>query len=474
MSKEAANGRLFRGPARMAIELSRETSARYGFGVNALPPGPRSMLWTTYRVATEPIATMAALREEYGDPFYAPMANGGVVITADPELIQTVFANRDTELFSPFASEAMDAFVGRQSLLLIDGEAHKRERKLLSPPFHGERMRAYATVMAEATREAFAGLGDGEAFLAIDRGTDISLETIVRAVFGVEARAEIDKTGAALRATLDAAKPAFLFSKRTQVAPFGLGPWARYRELSDEVDRLLYAHIAAVREHSEGREDILALMLSARDEQGEGMSDEHIRDELRTLLIAGHETTAITLAWALYAIHRHPEVRERLQAELDALGPDATPEAIAQLPYLGAVVDETLRLHPIVEVAFRVLRKPWRFGEYELPAGVTIAPAIALVHRRPDLYPEPAAFRPERFLTSKPKPYEYLPFGGGNRRCIGAAFSLFESRIAIGTILRELELELLDTEELPPVRRSITLGPKGGVRMRVVRRRTLG
>lgn len=429
------------------------------------------MLLTTYRVATHPLEAMTQMRDRYGDPFLAPMANGPVVLTAEPELIKEIFANRDPELFGVFANEAMHAFLGESSLLLLAGEQHQRERKLLMPPFHGERMRAYAEVMADATREAFSSLRDGQEFRALDHGTRLSLEVIVRAVFGVDERAQIDAHERALRATLDAAKPAFMFSKATQVAPFGLGPWAKYRRLSGEVDRLLYEQIDHVRDRTQGRVDILSLMLDARFDDGEPMSDAHIRDELRTLLIAGHETTAITLAWALYDIHRNPAVRERLLAELDALGPDAEPEAIAKLPYLGAVIDETLRLHPVVEVVFRVLRKPWKFAGYELPAGMTISPAISLVHRRPDIYPEPERYQPERFLDAKPKPHEYLPFGGGNRRCIGAAFSQFESRIAIGTLLRECEFELLESGEPAVERRSVTLGPKSGVRMRMVRRR---
>jgi cytochrome P450 family 110 len=435
------------------------------------PPGPRSTLLTTYRVATKPLEAMTEMRERYGDPFHAPMANGGVVITAEPELIRELFANRDPELFAPFGAAAMTPFFGDSSLLLLGGEAHKRERKLLTPPFHGERMRAYAAVMVEATQRAFADVRDGQEFTALELGTRITLEAIIRAVFGVEEHALVEAHQRAVQATLDAAKPAFMFSKATQIAPFGLGPWARYQRVSTEFDRLLYEQIERTRGHTEGREDILSLMLDARYEDGSPMSDAHIRDELRTLLFAGHETTAISLAWALYAIHRNDEVRARLLAELDALGPTAEPGEIARLPYLSAVIDETLRLHPVVEVVFRVLRKPWTFAGYELAAGVTIAPAVTLVHRRPDLYPEPERFEPERFLARKPKPHEYLPFGGGHRRCIGAAFSHFESRVAIGTMLREFEFELLEPGEVEVIRRSVTLGPKSGVRMRLVRRR---
>jgi cytochrome P450 len=432
------------------------------------------MLLTTYRVATDPLASMASLRDRYGDPFLAPMANGPVVITAEPELIKELFSNRDPELFGVFATEALQAFVGDHSILLLTGEPHRHERKLVTPPFHGERMRAYAEVMADATRQAFAQLREGEEFRAIEHGTTLSLEVIVRAVFGVDQRALISAHEQALRAMLGAANPAFMFSKATHVAPFGLGPWAKFKRLSAEVDRLLLEQMQRVRGHTQGREDILSLLLDARDEDGQPLSDDHIRSELRTLLIAGHETTAITLAWTLYTIHRHPEVRTRLLAELDALGPDADPEAIAKLPYLSAVIDETLRLYPVVEVVFRTLRKPWQFGGYELPAGMTIAPAISLVHQRPDLYPEPQRFKPERFLDAKPKPHEYLPFGGGHRRCIGAAFSHFESRIAIGTLLREFEFELLEPGEPVVARRSVTLGPKSGIRMRLLRRRRVG
>jgi cytochrome P450 len=408
------------------------------------------------------------MRARYGDPFYSQTFNGRLVITAEPELIRELFGNRDPELFSVFASQALEPFFGAGSVLTSYGETHKQERKLLTPPFHGERMRAYGALMIEATRRAFAGLARGQSFVAIERTIDISLEVIVRAVFGVETPDLVERTQNALRATLDMAKPIFLFSKATQVAPFGRGPWASYQRASAAADRLLYEQINRTRPIAAGREDILSMMIEARYDDGSAMSDAHIRDELRTLLIAGHETTAITLAWALYAVHRNPEVKRKLLAELDALGPDPSPETLAKLPYVGAVIDETLRMYPVVEVVFRVLRKPWQFGGYELPAGIGVTAAIWLVHQREDLYPNPQAFEPERFLTHKPKPHEYMPFGGGNRRCIGAAFAHYEACIALATIMREFELELSERDEVPMVRRSLTLGPKTGIHMRML------
>ncbi len=449
----------------------------------ALPPGPRSRLWTTYKVATHPVTAMRDYRERYGDPYMLTAVNGPVVCTADPEHIRTLFTTTDPEQFDVFAAAPAEALLGRNSLLLISGARHRRERKLLAPPFHGERMRAYGRVMVEATRRAMSTLSPGENFVAIARTQKISIEAIVRAVFGVEDRGRIEAHERALVSTLEAVKPIFMFAKATQVAPFGLGPWATYRARSAEADRLLYAHIEERRRSlaaetgpdaapTSTQGDILTLMLEARYEDGAGMSDQAVRDELRTLLIAGHETTAISLAWALDGIHRNPEVKTKLLAELDAHpvepGSDPDPASLAKLPYLSAVVDETLRLYPVVETVIRKLRKPMRFAGYDLPVGMGIAALISVVHHRADLYPEPARFDPERFLGRKPSPFAYLPFGGGARRCIGAAFSLYETKLAIATIMREYELELREPKPVEVVRRSVTLGPKTGIRMRLL------
>jgi len=436
--------------------------------MSMLPPGSNATLRNTYGFAVRPYETMRDMRARYGDPFFATALNGKMVLTAEPELIRELFANRDGDLFGVFATDATVPLLGTHSLLTMFGEPHQRERKLLMPAFHGERMRAYGTLMVEAARRAFARIEPGGRFVAIERTVDISLEAIVRAVIGVEDPERIERWQRAIGATLDAAKPMFLFSKATQRAPFGLGPWGAYLRASSESDRLLYQQIERTRGHTAGRQDILSLMIDARYEDGGAMTDDHIRDEIRTLLIAGHETTAITLAWALYAVHRHASVKTKLLEEVDAVGRDPAPDELAKLPYLNAVIDETLRFFPVIDSVFRMLRKPWAFAGYELPAGMAIGAAILLVHRRADIYPEPDAFKPERFLQGKPKPHEYLPFGGGNRRCIGAAFSHYESCLALATVLREFELELLEDGEVGVQRRNVTLGPRGGVHMRML------
>lgn len=435
-------------------------------GVSALPPGPRSRLLTTFEVARKPYLAMAKARQRYGDPFSMTTINGRVVVTAEPELIREIFTTKDTDRFEPFASEAMTPFFGRQSLLLLQGDPHRRERKLLTPPFHGERMRAYGETIATVARRIADAQPRGQTFTALEYAQRVSLEVIVRAVFGVEDRVEVEAFVDALRNTLNAALPMFMFSAGTHRAPFGLGPWARYQRESARVDELLYRQIAAVRPVAEGREDILSLLLRARYEDGEPMRDAHVRDELRTLLIAGHETTATTLAWALELLHRHSDALARLLAELDGCADDV--EALAKLPYLGAVVDETLRLRPVVEVVFRKLRAPWQLGGYALPAGIALAPAIMLVHMRDDIYAQPHEFRPERMLERKPSPFEFLPFGGGHRRCIGAAFAHYEAKIVLATLLRAWTLELREQKPVEVVRQSLALGPGGGVRMAVV------
>lgn len=433
--------------------------------MSSLPPGPRSSLISSLDLGLRPMRAIARAHARHGDPFTLPTLNGCLVMTADPERIREVLSQKDTELFEPFANDTLSPFFGSHSLLLLKGEPHRRERKLLTPPFHGERMRAYGATMAEVAREAFASIAPGQAFRALDLGLRISLEVIVRAVFGVE-RAHVGEHVRALTDMLDAASPMFLIGKAFQQAPLGLGPWARYQRSSALVDRLLFEQIERVRPRAGERDDILSLMVAARYEDGSGMTPQHIRDELRTLLIAGHETTAITLAWAFELLHRHPQVRERLVAELDAAGDD--PAELARLPYLVAVVDETLRLRPVVEMVARKLRRPWTFAGHELPAGTTIAPAISLVHMREDLYPDPARFRPERMIERKPGPFEYLPFGGGNRRCLGASMSHHESCVVLGTALRGWTFALREPSPVAFARRTFTVGPRTGVRMAMI------
>ncbi|HSP77262.1 MAG TPA: cytochrome P450, partial [Myxococcaceae bacterium] len=232
-----------------------------------------------------------------------------------------------------------------------------------------------------------------------------------------------------------------------------------------ELDALLTEQLALRRGHEAGHTDILGLLLAARDEEGQPMTDVELKDELRTLLIAGHETTAIGMAWALYWTHHLPEVRRELLEELAPLGPVPAPEALTRLPYLSAVCDEALRIHPAVPLVSRRTLAPFTLRGHELPPGTGLMASVSLVHSNPELYPEPERFRPERFLERRFSPFEYLPFGGGARRCIGATFALHELRIVLGSLLAAHRFALAEDGPVRPVQRSITLGPAGGVRL---------
>jgi cytochrome P450 family 135 len=338
--------------------------------------------------------------------------------------------------------------MGSRSLLLLEGREHLARRRLMLPPFHGERMRAYEAIVREAVVREVESWPEGEAFALHPRMQAITLEVILRAVFGV--------TDAARRVRLAAAVSGLLARTSSPGLQFGVllsrrfggpDPLAGLQKLRHEIDAMLGAEIAERR--SDPREDILSLLLSARFEDGEPMDDAEIRDQLMTLLLAGHETTATGLAWTFDLLLRHPHVLERLGTADD--------EA-----YLRAVVAESLRLRPVVPLAGRRLSEELRVDGHVLPPGTDVTPAIWLAHTRPDRYPEPYAFRPERFLADAPATYAWIPFGGGVRRCLGAAFAEMEMRVAIGEIVTRRALRPASTDAERVARRNVTFSPRGG------------
>jgi cytochrome P450 len=242
-------------------------------------------------------------------------------------------------------------------------------------------------------------------------------------------------------------------------------PWVRFQRISQSVERLVQAELAERRARDEAGDDILSLLLAARYEGGGAPDDREVFEQLMTLLVAGHENTAIALAWACHLVATHPDVEARLVDELRGLGPDADPDAIARLPYLEAVCLETLRLEPLAPTIARLLKRPFRLRGHEVPAGVAVAASVIAVHRRPELYPEPERFRPERFLGASFAPHEFLPFGGGARRCLGAAFALFEMKLVLATILERHVLRSAERGEVTVRARNTVVGPRGGVRV---------
>jgi cytochrome P450 family 135 len=399
----------------------------------SLPPGPRaSPVIQTLAWTLAPTWFMSRCMARIGEMFTVTFAPSGIkfVLIADPAAVKEVFTAPPEVAPSAAGNSPIRPVVGASSVLVTVGPEHLRQRKLLLPPFHGERMREYEEVIVAATREDMATWPRGRAMRVQPRSRAITLEVILTAVFGVgEARREpLRRAISELMAPINlVAVLRIALSRPTNERPDG----AIGRAL-DRLDAVLYEEIAARRGAGDlaERRDILSLLLQARDEEGLQMTDEELRDELVTLLLAGHETTATSVAWAVERLVRHPQKLRRLIEEIDAGQGEE---------YLTAVANETLRVRPVVPIVVRMLQETLRVGGYELPAGTRVVPSIYLTNRNRRVYDRPEEFLPERFLESAPETFSWIPFGGGIRRCIGASFAQLEMKLILRTVLSELE-----------------------------------
>lgn len=436
-----------------------------------LPPGPSGKNpLNLLRMMLDPHDTYARLTRAYGDPFTVSTVIGPMVVTSDPEGVRDFFT-ADPEGFEYCAPEMEGPLLGDSSLVFAPGHRHVIERKLMSPAFHTDQVRRYAGAALQATMREVTPWKVGETFDIHRSAQTISLEVLVRALFGFDDIARIQAFREAVLGLVEALTPVLILFTGLRRRFGGFGPYARFLRASERLDALVYEEIAARRGDGSPREDILTRLVDARSEGGEKMSDKKLRDEIRVLLFAGHETTAVAIAWAMYQIHRAPAVRERLIAELDQAGDAAELDALSSLPYLDAVCQETLRVSTIVPEIARKLTKPLRLKGFELPAGVSVLAAASLLHEREDLYPDAQDFRPERFLDRKPSPYEFIPFGGGAHRCLGASLAVLEMKVALAALLRRFDLRLASERPIRSERRGLTMGPKGGVPMVLVDRR---
>jgi cytochrome P450 family 110 len=439
-----------------------------------LPDGPKTHPWLqTLQWLTNPLEYMEACAKRYGDIFtlcLGPVFRPQVFIS-NPQAIQQIFTTDPKYLDSGEPAGIRSPLLGRQSMLALEGKPHQRQRKLLTPPFHGERMQVYTQLISDITKQVTSQWKVGEPFAVRPSMQAISFQVILKAVFGLQEGERYENLTKRLSATLNPKYPllnAFVFLFPLLQRDFGSwSPGAKMMQRIQHIDELIYAEIRERKEQPDSsRNDILSLMMLARDENGEPMTDVELRDELITLLVAGHETTATSLAWAFYWIHKLPQVREKLLQELDSLGENPEPNAILRSPYLNAVCSETLRLYPVAVLALnRVVKSPLEIMGYQLEPGTLVVPSIYLTHHREDLYPDSKQFKPERFLEHQFTPYEYLPFGGGNRRCIGLAFALMEMKLVLATVLSMWQMELADNQSVQPVRQGALIRPSGGVSM---------
>jgi len=431
----------------------------------ALPGGPKvPPLALTLVWALAPTWVMDRCARRYGEAFTLTFGPSGrkLVMLSEPDAVKAVFTAPPDVAPSAAGASPIAPVMGPSSVIVLTGPEHMRQRKLLLPPFHGERMREYADVIVEATERSMAEWPIGEPMKLSKRTRAITLEVILRAVFGVEAErmgALRDAIGGLLT---PGQTPALLMNAIRR--PVEARPTGAIGRALDRLDEVIYAEIARRRTQADlgERADILSLLMLARDEDGQAMSDQELRDELVTLLLAGHETTATAVAWAVERLVRHPAKLARLVAEIEQGESDE---------YMQAVISETLRVRPVVPMVVRVLQAPLQVGRRELPAGTRVVPSIYLTNRNPEVYDAPEEFRPERFLDKPPETFSWIPFGGGIRRCIGASFATLEMKLILQTILKELSPEMpakgsrLWRKGEWNQRRAITLVPSAGARV---------
>jgi cytochrome P450 len=432
--------------------------------LTSLPPGPawptavQTVLW---QLRFPEFNTWLSRR--YGNIFTIRLPfSGSMVSVTDPDTIRALFADPGERTHAGEANAILEPMLGRHSVLLLDGPGHTRQRKLLHPPFHGARMQRYSQVITDVTAAEVAAWPMDRSFSLLRSMQSLTLQVILRVVFGLEEGEKLEHIKTLIhRALADGDSPLALIPQaRRDFGP--LKTWTDFIARRDALDQALYAEMTARREagNLQERDDILSMLMVSRDEDGEGMSDVELRDELITLLLAGHETTASSVSWFFDQVLHQEGVLGRLQADLAGGG----------VEYLNAAITETMRLRPAVPMIARLLKAPMEIDDFLIPAGVVVAPNIFLAHRRADVYPEPLRFRPERFLESKVDTFAWLPFGGGIRRCVGAAFATFEMQTVIPEVLRRVKLAPVSPRPEPIARRAVTLVPARGAMMRVTAR----
>jgi cytochrome P450 family 135 len=425
----------------------------------ALPPGPRlPRLLQTAGFLLGGVRFLEACRRRYGDVVsFSTLFDSTFVMVFDPVLVKQVFQGAGHRLHAGEANALLGPILGQRSVLLLDEDEHLRHRRLMLPAFHGARVQGYSDVIRQAADTQIDSWPVGREFPLLGSMQALTLGVIIRAVFGYEAGAEADELRRALRAMVDpVARPrGLLLLQALSRLRGGEVSSSRFEASRRGVDEILFAEIARRRTEPdlEARDDVFSALLLAEDEEGRRLSDREVRDELLTLLLAGHETTATALAWTFDLMLHTPEVHIRALQRDDE--------------YLDALAKESLRLRPVIPGVGRVVRRePFALNGWVIPEGFEINPSIRVVHRRPDLYPEPSRFRPERFLApDAPDTYTWIPFGGGTRRCLGATFALMEMRIVLARVLERTELKAASPDLDQTVFRGITLAPRSGVRV---------
>ena len=446
------------------------------------PKLDKSTLWQLLTWVIDPVKFFVTVTSQHPDLCEVKTIGFGneYILVNHPEAIKEILTSNRQKLFASAKNNGvLKPLVGDRSITLLEGDPHRQRRKLLMPPFHGARMATYSQSIVELTETAFNRLSVGETFSARDLTQDISLQVILQVVYGISNSDKPDGIASQRARELkrlmtemtdifnSPLTSAMLFFPWLQQDWGAWSPWGYFVRVRRAIDELIYAEIGERRQNDTDGEDILSMLMSAKDEAGAAIGDRELRDELMSLMFAGHETTATAIAWALYWVHYLPEVKTKLLAEIASLGTSPEPMAIAKLPYLDAVCKETLRIHPVAMLTFaRVVQQPMQLLGYDLEPGKVLMGNIFSVHQREDIYPNAKQFKPERFWEREFTSGEFIPFGGGARRCVGEALANFELKLVVATVVSHYQLTLDSDVPEQPQRRGITLSPAGGVKMR--------
>jgi cytochrome P450 len=432
---------------------------------SSLPPGPRLprlVQGLLYLLSEERMLNMAT--QKYGDVFTVRMPSfGNVVVISDPALVRQVFTVSEEFLEVGDAQQPLEVIYGPTSVLLSDGAAHRRIRRLLVPPLRRNSIAGYRELIAHATDRLLASWPVGEPFAMLAQMRELSREIILRVVLGLSDEQQLERWSRPLANMLHFASSEQMTVRYFARSVGGLSTWRGFNRARSEFDRLLYHEIARRRQDSTAdADDLLSVLLRSSTQEGTPLDDQTLRDQLMTLIVGGHETPASALAWLFERLVRHPAVLERLTAEaLDCNG-DA---------YAQCVIQETLRLRPPLAFVARRVKTPFQLGDHLLPPGTLVVPYFLLIHRRAELYPDPLAFRPERFLSTGPPAYGWVPFGGGAHACLGGHFADLEIKTILQTVLRGGVLATVADSDEPIVRKTVTYVPKYGARVTLHSRR---
>lgn len=439
--------------------MSKTLARPKGFAINP---------YQTWLLVNHPQTYTANLRKRFGDVVALYDPRGDVFLIAlKPEGARQILS-ADPNGYDAFWKEGFTGVAGSGSIWVLGGNRHRRERQLLSPAFHAQAFRGYGGVIQKTVRQKTENWQPGQTLRVLDTTLNISMDIIMRIVFGVEDPKFIEAGHKVLFALWHSMHPLFIFFPALQRNWFPL--WRRYARAKSDFANWVNQYLAERHAQDKEANDVLGRMMAAHYEDGHIMRDDDILHELITIVLAGSETTATALSWALYDLGSNPKTLKKLREELDALGSAPDPELIAKAPYLTAVCNETLRLHTLLPEVARVLVSPLEVSGYKLSAGESVGVSIMAIHHDPDLYPEPMRFIPERFIGRTYTPFEFLPFGGGHRRCLGSGLSDFEMRIALAEIVTHWEFEPAEVEH--EIRHDIAMGPKRGVRLNIKSRRT--